>query len=40
MAKPFYTSSSLLKEVVTSEELEKDENEELKEPKNDDVEKK
>ena len=38
MAKPFYQSSTLLKEVGTVDELEKDEDDELKEPKNEDVE--
>ena len=40
MAKPFYTSSTLLKEVGTVDELEKEEDDEQKEPKNEEVEKK
>ena len=39
MAKSFYQSSTLLKEVETVDELEKDEDDELKEPKNEEVEK-
>ena len=40
MAKPFYQSCTLLKEVGTADELEKDEDEEQKEPKSEEVEKK
>ena len=40
MAKPFYTSSTLLKELGAVDENEKDENDDQKEPKNEEVEKK
>ena len=40
MAKPFYQSSTVLKELTPSDELDKEEDDEQKEPKNDEVEKK
>ena len=40
MIKPFYTSSTLLKEVGAEDDFDKDEDNDQKEPKNEDVEKK
>ena len=40
MAKPFYTSSTLLKEVSSGDEDKVEEDEEFKEPKNEEIEKK